>query len=1416
MMDSLRPQAAFALLALLSVPVSAQDRAEAQPLKVFVLAGQSNMQGHAKLRTLAGVAEDPATAPLFARLTNEDGTPRVWDDVWISSTGSGSTEKNGPLSFGFGAEAGGPKIGPEFAFGATIGERLGERVLIIKTAWGGKSLHTDFRPPSAGPYEFSDKELKRFADKGQDVDAERAAKVEATGHYYRSMIGHVQGVLSDIQRVDPSHDSERGYELAGFAWFQGWNDLVASDVYPDRYAPGGYDLYSELLADFIRDVRKDLAAPELPIAIGVLGVGGPTELYGPDKQRYLGVHQGFRDAMAAPASLPEFAGTVTAVLTENYWDHRASELRTKRGSKDAVLTPAELEYLDHNVSNAEYHYLGSAKVLCQIGEALAEALLGLDLPAGSTAGKSAGKSRPRDGDAPQWIWLDELQTHQEVIFRKTIELAAKPAKATLSGSCDDHMIVLINGERVGAHSQWDEVATRDVASQLRKGENLIEVRARNVVGSAGLALRLALDDGQTFVTDVSWKAALAQRAVRGRWTTATALGPVGSETLPWSEKVTLASYDAPEALLTAVDAGGPQAAQPASELHLLDGFEAELLYTVPNEVFGSWVALTTDDKGRLYTSDQGGQGLYRITPAGIPGAGTPGAGASDAGNSTSNVTSIERINVDVSGAQGMCWAFGALYVNVNGQGVWRITDTDQDDQLDRAEHLIKLGNGGEHGPHAIMLTEDGEGLYFIGGNHVRAPEYTSSMAPDNWKEDLLLPRLWDVGGHARGILAPGGWIARCDPNGENITILSNGYRNQYDIALNADGEMFTYDSDMEWDIGSPWYRPTRVCHVTSGSEFGWRGGTGKWPSFYEDATPPMLEIGPGSPTGIVFGTGAKFPARYQDALFILDWTFGTIYALHLEPNGATYSATKEDFVWAKPLGVTDAIVGVDGALYFTVGGRGSQSALYRVRYTGTDLTEPVATKPDAGSARLLRRSLEQFHGSVDPGALRAAWPSLSHDDRFVRFAARIAIENQPVGTWRDRALAEQDTQASIMALIALARQGTAADLPGIVTALGRLPLTGISASQRLGALRAYAIALSRHSEASEIGDELREQILSALDPLFPAASDASDSRVSDATNVELARLLTYLGSPTVVADTLALMRSGDPDRLPEWAELIQRNDAYGGPIAKMLADMPPVRGIAYALILKDATQGWTPELRREYFSFFVEASKHLGGMSYAGFLEKIRDDAAATLTVAEERLLAPLLGQSLFAPLPENITPPEGPGQTWTLAAAVAAAEPALAGRSFERGENLFHAASCSTCHRFDGAGGAIGPDLSTVANKYSVADILESIVEPNKVISDQYGSHIILDRDGNIAEGILVEEGDELTLYSRDPGAEPMVYDRSEIERIKESTTSQMPGGLVDPLSAEELRDLLAYLVSGGNQKDAVFSGAPRDGKKR
>jgi len=428
MMSCRRVRSSFTIvtvaLALLALPAFAAEAADpggqspaaAKPLKVYILAGQSNMEGQAKVETFDYIGDDPATAPLLKEMLGADGKPRVCERVWISYL-TGSPDRDmlgegfGKLTAGYGsrsnpAEDGG-KIGPEFTFGIAMEKAYEGPILIIKAAWGGKSLNTDFRPPSAGPYEFNEAQLETLKKQGKDIAQVKADKAKATGRYYRLMIDHVKRVLADPKRVCPDYNPKAGYEIAGFVWFQGWNDMVDGSTYPNRGKPGvGYAKYSEWMADFIRDVRRDLGAAKLPFVIGVMGVGGPIdENYSP---RYKVVHANFREAMAAPTRLPEFKGNVAAVRTELHWDkpldavadkfakvgNMGRQLRSKaKGStnEDGKMTPQQQkEYLDEyraklispeeetmwerGASNAGYHYLGCGKTFAQIGKAFAEAI----------------------------------------------------------------------------------------------------------------------------------------------------------------------------------------------------------------------------------------------------------------------------------------------------------------------------------------------------------------------------------------------------------------------------------------------------------------------------------------------------------------------------------------------------------------------------------------------------------------------------------------------------------------------------------------------------------------------------------------------------------------------------------------------------------------------------------------------------------------------------------------------------------------------------------------------------------------------------------------------------------------------------------------------------------------------------------
>lgn len=975
---------------------------------------------------------------------------------------------------------------------------------------------------------------------------------------------------------------------------------------------------------------------------------------------------------------------------------------------------------------------------------------------------------------PEWVWTKQAKGGQKLYLRTSIDVSKEVKSAKVYATCDNKLELFMNGKSVGKSPDWPQPVEKDVTKQVRSGKNVIAADCQNAGGIAAFVCKLKVTyaDGtsEIVISDRSWKMSeAAEKGWKGvdfadaGWSTAEKKALLGAQ--PWGvpsrHSDSVAGRDALDPLNISVP----------------PGFAIDMVHRVTKEE-GSWVALTTDPEGRIYASDQAGAGLYRLTLR------------------DGDEPLVERVEAgaakDLSGAQGLLWAFDSLWFHRNGRHLYRVTDSDGDDQLDTVEEIPGGTGGGEHGNHAVILSADGTKLLLDGGNHAPLGEYTRSRV-QQWNEGLLLPRMWDARGHARGRLAPGGWVNELDPKTYEQVVHTIGFRNQYDIALNRFGDIFTYDADMEWDMGMPWYRPTRICHVISGGDYGWRSGSGKWPTYYEDSLPPTVEIGPGSPTGVVSGLGAAFPTRYQDAIFALDWTFGTIYAIHLKEDGAGYVGEAEPFVVGSPLAVTDATIGRDGAMYFAVGGRGAQSALYRVRYIGDASREaPATVDAAADAARKLRRELEAYHGMVDKAAIEKAWPLLGSEDRWLRHAARVAVESQPVATWAEQALSETRPQEAVTSAVALARMGDASHKEPLLKHLMSLEPSTMTDGQLLGLLRAYALV---SINLGKLTAEEREALIAELDPLLPHANGD--------VNVELVRLLIHLNADSVVPKAMALIENRGPVELPDWSELASRNSRYGGTVQQMLDNHPPTRELMYAFMLRSQRAGWTMDLRRQYFTFLNEAAKASGGSSYGGFLTRIRDEALGTCTDAERKALEDVTGED-FDPKPDfPIAEIIGPGKKWSVDDAVGASR----GKpDFENGRSLYFAAKCASCHRLSGLGGNIGPDLTSVRTKFDERYLVEAIVHPSKDISDQYGSMLVVLDDGRVLDGLAVEGEDTITIYSNKPDEEPVVVEKDAVLEMTPSKVSQMPEGLFDKLNAKEVRDLVAYVISGGDPNDKKY----------
>lgn len=284
----------IAAVSLFTLAVIVSVRAGTAPVQVFILAGQSNMEGHGFVPadpsrnggrgSLEWAVKNPATAPRFASLVDAAGQWRTRDDVWITYLA-----RQGPLTVGFGIRP--DKIGPELGFGWVVGDALTAPVLLIKCAWGGKSLAVDFRPPSAGkpPYSL-----------GEKADAAVAADPALVGKFYRETLALTRAALANLQQLVPGSDGR--YVLAGFGWHQGWNDRIN-----DKFTAE----YTDNMAHFIRDIRRDLGVPALPFVIAETGMTGPTETH----PRALALMK----AQAAVVERAEFKGNVAFVATRTMW-----------------------------------------------------------------------------------------------------------------------------------------------------------------------------------------------------------------------------------------------------------------------------------------------------------------------------------------------------------------------------------------------------------------------------------------------------------------------------------------------------------------------------------------------------------------------------------------------------------------------------------------------------------------------------------------------------------------------------------------------------------------------------------------------------------------------------------------------------------------------------------------------------------------------------------------------------------------------------------------------------------------------------------------------------------------------------------------------------------------------------------------
>ena len=953
-------------------------------------------------------------------------------------------------------------------------------------------------------------------------------------------------------------------------------------------------------------------------------------------------------------------------------------------------------------------------------------------------------------EEPEWIWCQPEPSSDETCrFSRTFEVPSTAVDSWIRVTCDNAFTAELDGRVIATGDEWWQPVQIDLPQGLARGTHVLKITGHNDHGPAGMMARLSWidQDGDTHhvISDSSWKTGTEDLPI-------ISFGKASEPNGPWPDTFTGTEE---------------RTHQGTNEIQIFPGFEIDtLLEAGPGQ--GSWVAMTFDDRGRLIISPQHG-GLLRMT---LP-------------QSSDDEVEVEPIGLDVGSAQGLLHAHGALYAMVtksgeDGGGIWRLRDTSGDDQYDSSEHLAKWGAGNEHGNHAMILGPD-DLIYIVQGNHTPLPPRVdpdgSPPSPfQNWMEDDVSERLWDANGHAVGVMTPGGVILRTDPDISHFEVIAGGLRNAYDLAFNETGDLFTWDSDMEWDLGTPWYRPPRALHVVPGGEFGWRGGTAKWPDWYPDSLPTMLDMPEGSPTGMAFGGDGNFPEPWQSALFLADWTYGRLFVLHLEEAGASWRAEHEVFASGRPFNISDLAFGPDGHLYLITGGRGTQSVLYRIRSTGSNDGAAPSRSASSEALRAMRRDMEMLQITPDSDRLEEILEALRSDDRVLRYTARVALEQVPVDLWRDAALSEEHPHAAIEMLLGLSRMDTA-QAPD---------QREDSGSDRI-ILR--AIEIDQQSEHSEI------------------------SRLA-------ARVI-----------ALALVRQGTPDNptveaIQTWQQRIPRDDVPARRLmdhilvnlqspdlpARLVEDMEEAgtqeAALHAALLLRLVEQDWTDDLRRRYILWLRAHQNLAGGRSINGFVRAIESDALARWDPqTKDGLLADL--EAVESIRAGHVSRPRI--NNWTMDNVTPHLGDLSSNRNFVQGRLLYREARCLECHRFHGSGGSTGPDLTGIGARFTDHDLLESILQPSKVISDQYRSTMVIRTDDTIDTGRLLEDTDTRIVLNIDPyGYETLSIPRSEIAEVLPSPVSPMPTGHVNSLSLEELLDLMAYLNTAGDPSATPFRPTP------
>ena len=956
------------------------------------------------------------------------------------------------------------------------------------------------------------------------------------------------------------------------------------------------------------------------------------------------------------------------------------------------------------------------------------------------------------GDDAQWIGPPRVPVNdasgEAFLLGKTFTVDRPVDSAELRVAADFCRVkVRLNGRMIDSIAPYGLAVPIDVTRATVEGANRIEMTLRDTYGPAAIAVELTIETAEgreSLWSDGSWTQ--GSKPVR-------TYGPVTVE--PWWSVVDRPSTNAFDEYNQWRDARTVEGAESA-KLELPDGFEIETVYRVPAS-FGSWISMARDPNGRIYAGTEK-QGVFRLT---FPRREEP------------KLPTVELVNEKLKGCHGMVWKGDSLFVNASDdRKLYRLRDANNDGQFETTLLREIPGRGGDHGRNDLTVGPNGE-IYSIHGDAVEVPDGFTSLVPVTHEFEDGRPR--------------GGHLVRTDSQGSKWQVVASGLRNPYGMAINRDGEMFTYDADSERHWGLPWYRPTRMNHLVPGTDYGWRSREGlPWPTYHADILPPNVLIGRGSPTSLKFGYASHFPAHYREALFAPDWSFGRLFAVHVVPRGASYSMHPETFLRGRPLNICDIEFEQDGSMLLLTGGYGTRSVLYRMCYTGPReekvlSTQQMADREKASSTlRKIRRMLESLQRE-DPTAVDSCWEYLDHHDRWIRHAARVALEHQPVEKWQERLWNESRVDRWLPATLAIVRIGK----PRVRRTWRRLaevPLNDLAVDQRMVVVR-IAQWLDEYHEAPT-GDasepaiaNSRNDLLAHFEKIYPTG-DAPFDR-------EVCSWLSRHGSDVVVQKTLKAV-----------ARKLSQNDR-----------------LHLLQVLSTTTTGWTPSARAEFFRLLQAARLALGDESMPRFLEELEENALkslpASLAKDEREQLTALLAHA--SEEEEVHATPRRFVRKWTLEDLARLSVGSAKLKPSKRkptdgkavpGERIFREARCARCHRVGTIGRSMGPDLTGLGARFSRRDIVEAIVDPSKSVSSRFENHLVVTTDGKSYTGQVVWNGFRKSTIrlATDPERLDQFVEISkhDIELQRPAGVSPMPAGLLDSFDREEIESLLAFLMAG------------------